>query len=295
MVEMSEADVQAARDRYRASVKTLKESRVQAEVIAHFERYLDVEENRAKLLQDLVRPAMLAIKGFEMEALQLETQIAVINSAITALGTGILADQFAAFQPSGPVPGEIPMETLRRSMAELSRIREESERNKARIEALNWELVMVRSYAVAQAVVDMRTAGLRSFAAHSLRLTIEDYAEAAAETAKEQLFEAVEKAADEMIRLASDPENLKVFGEATADLVGHSVGPIWVAGKLAYQLVKQAREIKTVYEGRGQIDELFDFIELIHQTEALNKTQLALLQAQADVYETQLSKGARPH
>ena len=295
MSEFSEINLQAAREQYRSSVKDLAQSKTQAEVILHLNRYLDASENRAKLLQDLVRPAMLAIKDFQLDALQLESQISIINTAITSLGMGILTDQFEAFRQAEPLADSSPMESLKRSMADIDRIRAEGQRNIARMEALNWEKVMVRSYAVAQAVVDMRAAALQSFAVNSLRLTIDDIGEAALETAKDKLSDAVEKAADAMITLASDPENLKVFGQTAAEIIGQSMGPIWLAGKLAYQLVRQANEIKAVYEGRGRIDELFDFIEMVRQTEELSRTQLALLRAQAEIYENLRLTGAKSH
>ena len=284
-------DVRLTREHYQLAMRRLVDSAAYAEVVAHLQRYLDFDEQRAQTLQDIVRPALFAIKNFETDALHFGTEIGMVNITMSALATKIVAEQFPGIKLRGPAEGEQPIEAMHREMANLRQYQQAAEHGSTLVAGLNWEGVMVEAFRLGSSVLDLRHEAVRTFATRSLHLTVEDFDEAALETSKDEFFDMVGQVCDRFVELATDPETLKALGEDAAAILGSAVGPLYLVGKLAIRLTLKAREIKSVYQGRGQIDDLFEFIELVHRTSEWNETQLALLRAQAEAFRYGMKAG----
>lgn len=267
-----------AKRRFLEADAAYEQSESLVEVLKYLDRYLDPDEKRAPGLKSFVRRLKSSIKHFSEEVTSLMLAIALVHSALQQRAGEIV------FRPVDISEHELdigPRAGLDSISDWLEQIQEKLNAAEAEFHSVEWDESLADAYDIGTDVVRLRQNVIDEFAAKSLDITVDDYDEAAVASVREALKEKVEGTYDQLIKFAKSEEFRElVKDEALVESIGVVV-PFLRLARAAKKLHDKAAEIAEPYVSKGSIDELFDLVNTIDETNEFARQQTKLLNAQA--------------
>lgn len=255
-----------------------EKSETLVEVLKYLDRYLAPDEKRAPRLKSFVRRLKSSIKHFSAEVTSLMLALALVHSALERRATKIV------FRPLDISEHKLDIEPRAGidSISEwLEEIQEQLNAAEAEFQRVELDETLAKAYEIGVDVVKLRQNVIDGFAANSLGITVDDYDAAAVASLRKALKERVESTYDQLIEFAKSDEFRQLFrDEALAETISVAV-PFLRLARAAKNLHDKAKEIAEPYVPKGSIDELFDLVDTIDETNEFARQQTTLLNAQA--------------